>query len=157
MKKVFALIWFIGFVPSIGAAGFNQDHTDWGWVLKTYQVPDGRVNYGKLQKDLKAGNAKTFESYLSQLGVVTDSEYQAWDETNRLAFLINAYNAFTVKLVVDNYPVKSIRKIGGMFSNPWKIKFFTLLGEKIKTLDAIEHEYLRKQFKSPEVQRMSTF
>ena len=64
-----------------------------------------------------------------------------------MAFLINSYNAFTVKLVIDHYPVASIKKIGGMFTNPWGIEFFSLLEGRIKALDPIEHGNLRPKFK----------
>lgn len=133
------------------AIAFDHSHKDWGWVLQQYQEPDGRLYYGRLQRDIKAGKAPKFADYLSGLKAVSAVEYSGWKETERLSFLINAYNAFTVKLVADEYPVKSIRKIGGLFSSPWKKEFFSLLGGKIKTLDAIEHEYLRKKFQAPEV------
>ena len=61
-----------------------------------------------------------------------------------MAFLINAYNAFTVEKILTRYPdIKSIRDFGKVFGNPWKDKFFTLLGQEC-TLDGIEHEMLRK-------------
>lgn len=133
------------------AIAFDHSHKDWGWVLEHYQESDGRLHYGRLQRDIKAGKAPKFADYLSGLQAVRDAEYNDWKESEKLSFLINAYNAFTVKLVSDEYPVKSIRKIGGIFSNPWKKEFFSLLAGKIKTLDAIEHEYLRKKFQAPEV------
>jgi len=67
-----------------------------------------------------------------------------------MAFLINAYNAFTLKLIIDNYPVKSIKDIGGLFSSPWDKEFFTLLGKK-RHLNYIEHGVLRKKFKEPRI------
>jgi hypothetical protein len=63
-----------------------------------------------------------------------------------MAFLINAYNALTVKLIVDHYPVKSIKDTGTIFTKPWSIKFFDLLDGTIKSLDPLEHEYLRPKF-----------
>ena len=61
-----------------------------------------------------------------------------------MAFLINAYNAFTVEKILTRYPdLKSIRDFGTVFGNPWKDKFFTLLGRE-SFLDQIEHETLRK-------------
>ena len=67
-----------------------------------------------------------------------------------IAFLINSYNAFTVKLILNHYPVESIKKIGGFFSGPWKVKFFTLL-EKKQHLANIEHDYLRDEFKEAKI------
>ena len=61
-----------------------------------------------------------------------------------MAFLINAYNAFTVEKILTRYPnLKSIRDFGTVFGNPWKDKFFTLFGRE-SFLDQIEHETLRK-------------
>jgi hypothetical protein len=74
---------------------------------------------------------------------VKEQEFNSWSRSQRMAFLINAYNAFTVQLIVDNYPVDSIKDIGGVFDNRWKRKFFNLLGQP-SYLDQIEHEMLRK-------------
>lgn len=145
--KCFVLVGLL----SSTAYALDHSHSAWAWVLNKYQNADGRIHYKRLKADIESGKARQMTEYLAELGRVTMPEYQGWNESQRLAFLVNAYNAFTVKLIVDHYPVKSIRKIGGLFSNPWKMKFFSLLGGKIDTLDAIEHEYLRKQFQAPEV------
>jgi len=71
-----------------------------------------------------------------------------WSEAEQMAYWINAYNAFTVKLIVDYYPLKSIKDIGDglpMISSPWDIKFFKI-GKTDFDLNTIEHEILRKQF-----------
>lgn len=65
-----------------------------------------------------------------------------------LAFWINAYNFLAIKIVVDNYPVESIKDIGSLSTSVWE-KDAGAIGEKIYTLDEIEHEILRKQFKEP--------
>jgi hypothetical protein len=79
------------------------------------------------------------------------SEFQKLSKEEQMAFLINAYNAFTVQLILDHYPVASIRDIGGrvlrMLNKPWDIAFFSLLDGKIRTIDPIEHEYLRPHYK----------
>ena len=62
----------------------------------------------------------------------------------RLSFLINAYNGFTIELILKNYPVKSIRKIGSFMQSPWKISFISLLG-KTMSLDEIEHGLVRQK------------
>jgi hypothetical protein len=82
---------------------------------------------------------------------VSKAQFDQWTQAQRLAFLINAYNAFTVKLIVDHYPIDSIKAIGGFFRSPWKIKFFTLFGEKAY-LDYIEHELIRgKDYAEPRI------
>ncbi len=150
--RVFSILCVVGVSVLSGSAhAFDHTHSAWGGILSQYQIADGRVHYKRMKADVETGKARELSAYLASLSRVPLSEYQQWNESQRLAFLINAYNAFTVKLIIDNYPVKSIKKIGGLFSDPWKKKFFSLLSGKIETLDAIEHEYLRKQFRAPEV------
>jgi hypothetical protein len=68
-----------------------------------------------------------------------------------MAFLINAYNAFTVELILTAYPkLKSIKDLGSLLQSPWKKKFFTLLGEQ-RHLDWIEHEQLRPRYAEPRI------
>jgi Protein of unknown function, DUF547 len=67
-----------------------------------------------------------------------------------LAFWVNAYNFLAIKIVVDNYPVESIKDIGSLFTSVWK-KDAGFIGEKEYTLNEIEHEILRKQFKEPRI------
>ncbi|MGE4233097.1 MAG: DUF547 domain-containing protein [Bacteriovoracia bacterium] len=138
---------------------FDQSHALWDGVLKKYVGYAGapgtpstlstevqtRVRYSELKKD--QGN---LNAYLQRVEKVTENEFARFSEPQKLAFLINAYNALTVKLIVDHYPVKSIKEIGGMFSSPWKLKFFTLFGEK-HHLNDIEHEMVRKNFSEPRI------
>jgi hypothetical protein len=72
-----------------------------------------------------------------------------WTKPERMAFLLNVYNAATMKLVSENYPVCSIKDIGGLRS-VWDLKVVNLFGEKI-SLDHLEHEMIRKEFQSPSV------
>ena len=76
-------------------------------------------------------------SYLKTLE--TSVPTKSWSRNATLAYWINVYNAFTVKLIIDNYPVKSIKEI----SNPWGKKFFNLGGKKY-SLEQVEHQILRK-------------
>lgn len=135
---------------SIGATAqsFDHSHRAWSDILKSIAKVEGpktTVNYAQLKTDSKA-----LGSYLASISAVSDSEFKAMNEAQRLAFLINAYNAFTVQLIVENYPVKSIKDIGGVFSSPWKKKFFKLFG-KDTSLDNIEHDMIRKDFKEPRI------
>lgn len=130
------------------SSSFDQTHSSWNKVLKSYVTVDGattRVNYAALKK-----HAEDLNTYLTSVERMPVDEFSRLTEKQKLAFLINAYNALTVKLILDHYPVKSIRDIGGLFSNAWKIKFFTLFGEKHR-LDDIEHEMIRKKFNEPRI------
>ena len=64
-------------------------------------------------------------------------------DQEKLAFWINVYNIFAVKIVINNYPLKSIKDVGGFFKSVWKVKAGTVGGKKY-TLDEIEHGILRK-------------
>jgi len=123
-------------------ADFDHTHSQWEKVLKEFVVLKNpgvtEVRYGDLKK-----NPSILGAYLKELESVTLSDFKNFSKDEQLSLLINAYNAFTVKLILDHYPVKSIKEIGGWFSNPWKKEFFTLMGAK-RTLDDIEHGMIRQ-------------
>jgi hypothetical protein len=131
--------------PAAGRAqGFDHSHKAWDALLrKNVVVLEGgkvsQVRYADFAKDRPA-----LKAYLDSLSRVSEAEFGAWPKGERMAFLINAYNAFTVEKILTRYPnLKSIRDFGTVFGNPWKDKFFTLLGHE-SYLDQIEHEMLRK-------------
>jgi len=68
----------------------------------------------------------------------------------KLSYLINYYNLATIELVVENYPIDSIKDIGNWLISTWSIKFITLFNEKI-SLDNLEHDIIRKQFNEPRI------
>lgn len=125
------------------ASAFDHTHAAWTALLRKHVVlVDGgkasRVNYAAI-----ATERKTLAAYLATLSAVTPAEYERWPREQKLAFLINAYNAFTVEKILTRYPdLASIRDFGTVFGNPWKDKFFTLLG-RAQTLDGIEHGMIR--------------
>jgi uncharacterized protein DUF547 len=128
---------------SASAQGFDHSHAAWSTLLKKHVVlvdsgKASQVRYAQFAKDRGA-----LKTYLESLSKVRQEEFDSWSKPQRMAFLINAYNAFTVELILDNYPVKSIKDIGGVFDNRWKRKFFSLFGHP-SYLDQIEHEMLRK-------------
>jgi hypothetical protein len=123
------------------AAGF--DHANWDRLLKTCVHPlrsgkASQVDYVALQHD-----RSRLISYLNTLSIVDRDSFDAWPRQEQLAFLINAYNAWTVKLIIDNYPgLDSIKDLGSWFSTPWNRTFIPLLGER-RSLDDIEHKLIR--------------
>ncbi|MBI4369346.1 MAG: DUF547 domain-containing protein [Elusimicrobia bacterium] len=137
--------------PSI-ADNFDQSHSLLSQVLKEY-IHDGLVNYKKL-KD----NPKKLDHYIKELDAVQKSDVSSWSRNERIAFWINAYNALTIKAIIDHYPVQaaplsfvngpknSIRQIPGVWD---KLKFHVM--GRILSLDEIEHDILRRQFKEPRV------
>ncbi|HZM37098.1 MAG TPA: DUF547 domain-containing protein [Burkholderiales bacterium] len=133
------------------ALGFDHGHGAWDALLKKHVVAfDGgrasRLDYAGMAKDRGA-----LKAYLAALSAVRDAEFKAWPRNERMAFLINAYNAFTVEKVLTRYPdIRSIWDFGKIFGNPFKDEFFTLLGER-RSLDGIEHGMLRPQYREPRV------
>lgn len=141
-------IFGFGNPKSAYGAEFDHSHSLWSDILSKVTAPNGDVKYALLKKELDDKAADhVFSEYLSSLEKVTKKQYDAWSEQEKMAFLINAYNAFTIKLIIANYPVKSIKDIGGFFTKPWSVEFFSLLDGTIKSLDPIEHKVLRPEFK----------
>ena len=123
-------------------------HQLWNDILKRNVDDKGFVNYKAIKND-----SKSLEKYLKLLSDNPPSK--KWNDNEKMAYWINAYNAFTVKLIIDHYPVKSIKDIGSSIqipfvNTPWQYKFFTIGGEKMK-LDEIEHKILRKDFDDPRI------
>lgn len=115
-------------------------HTAWDGLLRKYVSSTGKVNYKGLKAD------KNFETYLKLLA---DNPIQSsWSRNKKMAYWINAYNAFTIKLIADNYPVSSITKLHG--GKPWDHQWIQL-GGKTYTLNDIEHKILRPQFKDARI------
>lgn len=127
---------------------FDHTHTMFHKVLAKYVVTSkhqSSVRYHALKN-----SPIILRQYLEQVSNVSEKQYQGFSDDEKLAFLINAYNAFTLELIIQHYPVKSIKDIGGWFSSPWKMDFFYLFGEK-HTLDDIEHQMIRKWFDEPRI------
>jgi hypothetical protein len=126
------------------AQAFDHSHKAWNELLKKHVVvlPGARasqVRYADFARDRAA-----LKAYLALLSAVAEAEFSGWSREQRMAFLINAYNAYTVEKILTRYPdLKSIRDFGTVFGNPWKDRFFRLLGRDA-SLDGIEHEMLRK-------------
>ncbi len=129
---------------------FDQQHTLWNDLLQkhVHMIQEARAS----QVDYKNFDKPKLEKYLQSLSSLSRSQYQEFTREQKLVFLINAYNAFTVQLILDNYPISSIKKIGSIFSSPWKKKFVSLFGEKV-SLDDIEHSMIRKDplFQEPRI------
>ena len=146
MKQLLLIgLLMLGFLSS--AWSLDHSHAVWTKVLKSYQTPDGLVKYKQLKADVAANKDHLFLGYLSSIQSVTFKDYEGYTKSQKMAFLINAYNALTIKLIIDKYPVKTIKDIGGFFTKPWSVEFFSLLDGKIKSLDPIEHKWLRPNFK----------
>ncbi len=122
------------------------EHHKWTELLQKHVSEAGEVDYKGFIKD-----SILLDEYLTIL-----SEHPTgsnWNEEEKIAYWINAYNAFTVKLIVEHYPLKSIKDISDglpMINSPWDMKFFKI-GKVDFDLNTIEHEILRKEFNEPRI------
>jgi len=139
-----ALVVLLAFAPHLAHAAFDHSHSAWNQLVGRHVVvreggKASKVRYAAFAKDRAA-----LRAYLDSLSAVEKSEFDGWSKPERLAFLINAYNAFTIELILRSYPgIDSIRDLGNIFRSPWRIRFFTLLGSE-QNLDAIEHDLIRQ-------------
>ncbi|MCA1787476.1 MAG: DUF547 domain-containing protein [Desulfobacteraceae bacterium] len=111
--------------------------------LLTAHVHDGVVNY-----DGFAADESKLDAYLDFLA---SRDPDQMPRNEQFAFYINAYNAWTIKLILRKYPdLTSIKDLGSFFSSPWKKKICRING-KMLSLDEIEHDILRPKFQDPRV------
>lgn len=113
-------------------------------VLKEV-VKEDLVDYATLK-----ANISDLRMFLDHSSSVPESEFRSWDESRQIAYLVNVYNAQTLQLIVDHYPIASIKKIGTLLKGPWDQPVVRLFGQQM-TLGHLEHEILRKRYKEPRV------
>ncbi len=114
---------------------FDSSHALWNKTLKRH-VKDGLVDYKGLKR-----NSIDLEIYLKSISQSPRSEFDLWSSDEQLAFLINLYNAATIQLIVDAYPVKSIKDIGFLPHAAWRQEMIHLWEEKI-SLNHLEHDII---------------
>ena len=126
---------------------------NYAYVLDEYVDKRGRVDYKALKRD-----RRRLDSFVRSLGRLSRSEYNKWPKDAKIAFWVNAYNAITMRIIIDNYPIEagffaswrypenSIRQIDDVFDGI----YFPVMGKEM-TLDDIEHETLRKKFNEPRI------
>ncbi len=142
LPVLWAAAALLALVVSSTAGAFDHSHQRYGALLKAH-VAKGAVDY----RALKA-NPRALNGYLDELASVSKQQFQKWSREEQLAYYFNLYNAATLKLIVDHYPVSSIKDIGGWLKGPWDQKVVRLFGDTI-TLNNLEHDILRKQYDEP--------
>ncbi len=145
MKKAFLFISCL-FVAAVTFAQKVPSHQQWDKLVKKNVDASGMVSYKGFEKD-----RAEMDAYLKTLS--DNAPQSSWSENEQKAYWINAYNAFTVALILKHYPVKSIKDIGGKIykvNTPWDIKFINIGGKKYD-LNNIEHGILRKKFDDPRI------
>lgn len=137
MRKILLIVCITFFTNSFSQTSiFNS-------LLKKHVDSKGNVNYKAFKKDEVKLN-----TYLNHLDKT--SPKKNWSAAKTKAFWVNAYNAYTIKLILDNYPLKSILKIKKKGKDAWNISF-AKVGGKTYTLNHIEHKILRKDFNDPKI------
>ncbi|MCX7550904.1 DUF547 domain-containing protein [Xanthomarina sp. F2636L] len=131
-KQILSMLLFMVFVFFQKVEAQIINYNTWSTFLEKHVNSFGEVNYQAIQidQDLLEASLKSFSK--------TKPE-SSWSKDETLAYWINAYNAFTIKLIIDNYPIKSIKDL----KNPWDQKFIPI-GKQSMSLNEIEHEILRK-------------
>jgi hypothetical protein len=149
MKKLGHFVfWLLIVAPALGEAQSKPpSHEIFDRLLKKNVTADGRVNYKAFIKD-----SVELNKYLAILSGTPPDE-KTWSKNEQMVFWINAYNAFTIKLIIKYYPLKSIKDIGTgiqipFVNTPWTVRFF-YIGNDRMDLDNIEHGRLRKKFDDP--------
>lgn len=133
--------------PSVLATkAIEFDHAHPGLAKVLTKVSDG---FGRVDYEAIKDHPTNLEDYLKLVARVPRKQFDGWSKPRRMAFLLNVYNATTLKLMADNFPVETIKEIGG-FRRVWDLKVVRLFGGKI-SLGHLEHELIRKQFQSPSV------
>lgn len=136
------LVFLFGFTVNSFSTEFDHSYRDYQKSISKYiSIKDGLVNY----KQIKV-HSKGIVNFLEKTGAIDKKTFNSWNKDQKLAFLINLYNVSTIKLIIDNYPIESIKNIGAA----WDIKFIDYLGSKI-SLNTLEHEIIRKQTDDPRI------
>lgn len=151
MKRFLAGLLIMLFASVVPAA--PPDHAAWNTLLKKHVVvvrggQSTQVDYVGMRVD-----RSILKTYLTSLSAVTPAEFNTWSRADRLAFLINAYNAWTVELILTGEPdLASIKDLGSFLQSPWKRVFIPLLG-RTRSLDDIEHGMIRgtNGFREPRI------
>jgi hypothetical protein len=142
---LWSVVWFLGVLGAAAGSGWCAEAVDnsiYAGLLRSY-VKSGMVDYRGFKNE-EAG----LDRYLKVLEQVDTGQLP---RSEQLAFYINAYNAWTVKLILGGYPgVKSIKDLGGPLSSPWKKSICRIEG-KVISLDELEHKIIRARFHEPRV------
>lgn len=134
--------------PNKGGSSLSPNHDKFTELLSEHIDSCGMVNYRGFMED-----SVKLKNYLELLA--SNESSTSWSQKDQLAYWINVYNAFTIQLIIEHYPVGSIKEIGSLIqipfvNSPWDIDFIQI-GNKTLSLNDIEHKILRSQFNEPRI------
>tara|TARA_R110001599_G_scaffold337686_1_gene556202 strand:- start:20910 stop:21710 length:801 start_codon:yes stop_codon:yes gene_type:complete len=141
IKRSFAMLMLVLFASASHAE--LPDHQAWDTLLKKHVTllrggQASEVDYAGMARD-----REVLREYRERMSQVSLAEFDLSSPADQLAFLINAYNAWTVELILTEYPnLESIKDLGNLFRSPWGREFVVILG-KTRSLDDIEHKLIR--------------
>lgn len=143
MKKLVFLLFLSITLVSLKAGVVEPkfDHSAWDRLLRKHVSDNGNVDYDGFKADRSQLN-----SYLKSLEA--NPPQSDWGKNETMAYWINAYNAFTVDLILRNYPLKSIMEINN--GKAWDLQFISIGGKKY-SLNNIEHDILRKRYQDARI------
>ncbi|MAJ56360.1 MAG: hypothetical protein CBC67_09650 [Gammaproteobacteria bacterium TMED107] len=128
-----------------GAAETEPDfsHETWNNLLTRFVNLSADGTASRVDYEGFAESRQKLATYLNELASVSKVDFDRWSEAEQLAFLINAYNAWTVELILERYPgIESIRDIGFLPGAAWRLRIVELFGRKM-SLDNLEHDMIR--------------
>lgn len=139
-----AIIFFLCVIGQVGNGNemSAQEHGEWDRLLQKHVSNAGVVDYEGFKKD-----RALLDQYLKKLSTTAVKKLSPQGQK---VFWINAYNAFTVQLILDNYPLKSIMDLKVKGKDAWSHPFIRINGQTY-TLNNIEHDILRKEFPDPRI------
>jgi hypothetical protein len=145
---IIQLFLLLGIFSRTPVQAMPVSHASFTDLLKKHVAASGKVNYKGFIRD-----SLQLNQYLELLS--DNPPQNSWSREDQLAYWINAYNAFTLQLIIRNYPLKSIKDIGSRIkipfvNTPWDIKFIRI-GKRKFDLNNIEHDILRGKFKEPRI------
>lgn len=150
LKSIFGLMMVLTLLSACGQDIQSDSrpvtHELFDELLQRHVSADGRVNYNGFAED-----SVEFQTYLNLLSSAHPNE--SWTSDERKAYWINAYNAFTIQLILNNLPVESIKDIGGAIykvNTSWDIRFIMIEGVDYD-LNNIEHDKLREEWTDPRI------
>ena len=134
--------------PTKACGAFDHEHAAWTALLGRH-VQNGSVDYAGIKRVAQG----ELDAYLRTLAAVDRACHDTWSRQQKLAYWINAYNAYTVRLILDHYPLGSIRSIGLMPGAAFRETFIPSerLRGRTLALNDIEHEILRKELQEPRI------
>lgn len=140
-------ILFLVLLTAPARADLQSATSAWGDLTTKYVVDERWIDYAAWHAD--AGDIAALAHVVDAFEAIDPS---ALDDDDRLAYWINVYNAVTVELILEHYPVESIKDIdgAGLLGSPWKLERVTIAGRAL-TLDQIEHEIIRVEFDEPRI------